>query len=209
MDSMFEITMPVESGCNAQLADPYLLNYYEQADNRIIWLDTELTESGIEIAKKIMMWNLEDSDKNVPVEERKPIKLMLMSPGGDIYAMLSLSDTIRLSKTPVYTCVFGLAASAASVLLISGHKRFCMPTAHAMWHSGSAGVSGTMNQVKDASKHLDVIETQMKQLLLERTKVDAKKFKKVQDQDWYLTAADMIEWGFVDKVVEDLDEILS
>lgn len=205
---LFEIKMPVDTGCNMKLPDPYLLNYYEQIDNRIIWLDHELTEEGIEIVKKIMMWNLDDNDKNIPVENRKPIKLMLMSPGGDVYTMLSLIDAIKLSKTPVWTCSFGLAASAACMLLMSGHKRFCMPTSHAMWHAGSAGMSGTMTQVKDTSKHLDVLETQMQDILFNSTKVDKKKFKKVQDSDWYLTAADMVEWGFVDKIVESLDEIL-
>lgn len=205
----FEITMPsADTGCNMKLPDPYVMNYYEQLDNRIVWLDHELDESGIEIAKKILLWNLEDNDKNIPVEQRKPIKLMLMSPGGDVYVMLSLIDVIRLSKTPVWTCSFGIAASAACMLLMVGHKRFCMPTSHAMWHAGYAGLEGTNNQVKDASKHLDVMDTQARDLLFECTKVDAKKYKKVKDSDWYLSAKDMVEWGFVDKIVEDLDEIL-
>lgn len=205
---LFEIKMPVDTGCNLKLPDPYLLNYYEQVDNRIIWLDHELTEEGIEIVKKILTWNLEDNDKNIPVEDRKPIKLMLMSPGGDVYTMTSIIDTIRLSKTPVWTCAFGLAASAACLLLMSGHKRFCMPTAHAMWHAGSAGMSGTMSQVQDTTNHLNVLESQMNEMLFERTKVDKKKFNKVKKSDWYMDAGEMVEWGFVDKIVESLDEIL-
>lgn len=205
---MFEIALPADTGCNMKLPDPYLLNYYEQLDNRILWLDRELSEDGIEIAKKIMMWNLEDSDKGIPPEQRQPIMLMLMSPGGDVYTMLSLIDTIRLSKTPVWTCAFGLAASAACMLLMSGHKRFCMPYSHAMWHAGSAGLEGTSGQVKDASKHLSVMEDQMRDLLFACTKVDKKKYKKVQDSDWYMTASEMVEWGFADKIVEDLSEIL-
>lgn len=205
---IMELELPVGTGANKQLPDPYLINYYEQAENRTIWLDTELGESGVEIVKKIMRWNYEDKDMGLAPEDRKPIRVVLMSPGGDIYAMLAILDAIMLSQTPVYTYVVGQAASAACVILLSGHKRYAFPHSHAMWHSGSAGMSGTMGQIQDVTKHLDVVEDQMSKFLLDKTHITAKQLKKYKDRDWYFTADQMLEYGMVDAIVESLDEIL-
>lgn len=203
-----DIQLPEGTGCNLQLPDPYLLSWYEQSENRTLWLDKELTEESVELTKKIIRWNVEDDDKNIPVESRVPIKVILASPGGDLYTMLGIADAILMSKTPVYTCAVSLAASAACVILVVGHKRFAFPHAHGMWHSGSAGLSGSMEQVQSATKHLDGIESQMQELLLNKTKIDAKKLKRMKDKDWYFTAEEMLENGLVDRIVSSVNEII-
>lgn len=205
---LLEISLPSETGATEHLADPVLLNYYEQLENRTLWIDSEIDDSTIEVAKKIMRWNSEDADHNIPIEERRPIKIMLSSSGGDTYTMLAIIDTIRLSQTPVYTCAVTLAASAACAILISGHKRFAFPYANVMWHSGSGGLTGTLQQIQSASKHLDDIEDKMQEFFLERTKVDIKKYRRQKDKDWYFDANEMLENGLIDSIVQSLDEIL-
>lgn len=202
------VILPPESGANMKIPDPYLLNYYEQAEERVLWLDKEVDEDSVEIVKKILYWNMRDNDMNIPAEERKPIRLMIVSPGGDIYAMLAIMDTVLMSKTPVYTCVVSLAASAAFAILLAGHKRFAFPHSHGMWHSGSAGISGSMEQVQSATKHLDGIEDQMTEFFLDRTKVPSRVLKKYKDRDWYMTAREMLENGVINRIINTVDEIL-
>lgn len=203
------VVLPTDSGANMKLPDPYLLNYYEQAEERVLWLDKEVDEDCIEIAKKIIYWNMRDDDMEISVDKRKPIRLMIVSPGGDVYTMLAIMDSVAMSKTPVYTCVVSLAASAAFAILLAGHKRFAFPHAHGMWHSGSAGISGSMEQVQSATKHLDGIEDQMTEFFLSRTKVPARVLKKYKDKDWYMTAKEMLENGVIDRIVGAVDEILQ
>ena len=204
----FEIQIPAGSGANKQLPDPYLLNYYESVDNRILWIDSAVSEDTIEIAKKIVRWNAEDDDASIPIENRMPIKLYIASGGGDAYAMLVVLDAILSSQTPVYTVNMGLAASAACVLLIAGHKRFAMPHSHALWHSGSGGLSGTMEQLQSATKHFDTMDSQLQDLFLSKTKIDLKTYKKQKDKDWYFTADQMLDGGLVDVIVSSVNEIL-
>ncbi|OUN23638.1 hypothetical protein B5G34_00625 [Flavonifractor sp. An82] len=204
----FEIQIPAGSGANKQLPDPYLLNYYESVDNRILWIDSAVSEDTIEIAKKIVRWNAEDDDASIPIENRMPIKLYIASGGGDAYAMLVVLDAILSSQTPVYTVNMGLAASAACVLLIAGHKRFAMPHSHALWHSGSGGLSGTMEQLQSATKHFDTMDAQLQDLFLSKTKIDLKTYKKQKDKDWYFTADQMLDGGLVDVIVSSVNEIL-
>lgn len=206
MDCM-DIMIPADVS-NLKLPDPSLLNHYQMSEERVLWVDGEVVECSTEFVKKIMLWNMEDNDKSIPVEERKPIKVMLLSPGGDIYVMLAILNAIRLSKTPVWTCNVSFAASAACAILLAGHKRFCFPMSHAMWHSGSAGLVGSMEQVQSASKHLDCIETEMSKFLLDRTKISGRLLKKQKDKDWYFDAKEMLEYGIADHIVESFDEII-
>lgn len=207
MDTL-EIKVPAGSGAKMQLPDPYLLNYYESADNRILWLDSDVSETTVEIAKKIIYWNAQDDDASIADEKRTPIKLYIVSGGGDAYSMLVVLDAILSSRTPVYTVNMGLAASAACVLLIAGHKRFAMPHSHALWHSGSGGLSGTMEQLQSATKHFDTMDTQLQDLFLSKTKIDLKTYKKQKDKDWYFTADQMLDGGLVDVIVSSVNEIL-
>ena len=207
MDTL-EIKVPAGSGANMQLPDPYLLYYYESADNRILWLDSDVSETTVEIAKKIIYWNAQDDDASIADEKRTPIKLYIVSGGGDAYSMLVVLDAILSSRTPVYTVNMGLAASAACVLLIAGHKRFAMPHSHALWHSGSGGLSGTMEQLQSATKHFDTMDAQLQDLFLSKTKIDLKTYKKQKDKDWYFTADQMLDGGLVDVIVSSVNEIL-
>ena len=97
---------------NLHLPDPSLLQFYKNYDNRIIWIDDEITEMTLEYAKMIMQWNFEDKQNNIPIEERKPIKILFFSPGGSLEVNNSLVDTITLSETKVIGINVGVAASS-------------------------------------------------------------------------------------------------
>lgn len=201
MDEYFDLEFPNDCGANLQLADPALVTYYQNISERVLWLDSVVDENTVELTKKIMIWNAEDDRANIPVEDRRVIHLYILSGGGAIYQMVALMDAIMNSKTPVYTYNMGLAASAACVILVSGHKRFATKHSHAMWHSGAAGLEGTMEQIQSASKHLDRLEDQMRDFLIERTKIDLKLYKKYKDKDWYMDASDQLDLGIVDQII--------
>ena len=86
---------------NLNLPDPALLQFYRNHENRIIWIDTEISEDTLEYAKMIMQWNFEDKINNVPIEDRKPIKIIFFSPGGDLEVNNCLVDTITMSQTKI------------------------------------------------------------------------------------------------------------
>ena len=71
-----------------QLPDPYLVNYWRLADNRIYYINDEINEETLEIQKDIITINIEDRDKKV--EDRKPIIILINSPGGGIFRKLCL-----------------------------------------------------------------------------------------------------------------------
>lgn len=191
---------------NLQLPSPELLTYYRNLEDRVIWIDYGVDESILEISKLIMHFNKEDKD--VPVEQRKPIKLLLYSYGGDGQACFSLLDVIALSKTPVYTINMGVAMSAGLLILLAGHKRFCLKNSTALAHSGSGGASGTFEQTEAQMKDYKRFVDTMRNYIIEQTNIDTKTLNKYKNKEWYLYSEDQVKYGIVNKIIDDIDEIL-
>ena len=191
---------------NIQLPSPELLTFYRNLEDRVIWIDYGVDESILEVSKQIMYFNKEDKD--VPVEQRKPIKLLLYSYGGDGQACFSLLDVIALSKTPVYTINMGVAMSAGLLILLAGHKRFCLKNSTALAHSGSGGASGTFEQTEAQMKDYKRFVDTMRNYIIERTNIDTKTFNKHKNKEWYIYSEEQIQYGICHQIVEDIDDIL-
>lgn len=74
-------------------------------------IDDDLLES---VCLYIFKFNTEDKD--IPVEKRKPIWIILNSVGGSVTFGMGLLDCIRYSITPVNCLVINMAASMANGL---------------------------------------------------------------------------------------------
>ena len=201
-----EIAIP-KSVENLNLPAPELVQYYEDLENRTIWIQGEIDGALLDLHSKLKRWNAEDKD--VPLENRIPIKLFIFSPGGDLAVTMNTVSMIRLSKTPVYTYNMGECFSGAFVLLIAGHKRFALPYSRAMCHSGSGLVGGTYQQTDNAMKDYKAQVKVMKQFILERTTIPPKMLNTKMGDDWYLSLDEQLANGVVDEVVEDMSVLIG
>lgn len=194
-----------ESVANMQLPDPTLRDHYRYEEDRIFWLDEGVGDCATDLIRMIIRCNKEDTGK--AVEDRKPIKVFIDSPGGDVTFMWSLIRTMEISKTPVWTINYCTAYSAAAEILASGHKRFAFPGSHVMIHLGSCAYSGDVANVESTKKYFDNLSKKTVDHLLERTKIESKMFKKKTMTDWFLDEDEALKNGVVDKIITDLDEI--
>lgn len=201
----FQIGIPDE---DLVLPNPGLLEFYNDVRNRVIYLDQDV-ESGmtIEAQKLILAWNKEDKD--VPVEERKPIKIMLYTYGGEVSAYLQLVDIILLSKTPVWTINLGVAYSAGFDILLAGHKRYCLERSQALFHLGSSSISGTGTQVQDHAKNYEKMMKGFGEWVLSRTKITKELYNRKKKNEWFFDAKEQVEYGIVDAIVTDIDTLLN
>ena len=194
-----------EQVANMQLPDPDLRDYYRDQEDRIFWLDGDVDESTLELVKMIIRCNREDKGK--ATDERKPIKLMIDSGGGDVQVMLAVIKAMNISKTPIHTINYCNAMSAAGNILAAGHKRYSMPGCIVMVHSGSCQYSGTIEQAESMKKYGDALVKRANEEFLSRTKIDAKKLKKKGASDWYLDENEALEYGIIDAIITDFDEV--
>lgn len=182
------------------------LTSYRMDKKRIVYLDSpEIDFNAVKIHKEIMKWNLEDRD--VPVDERKPIWLLIFCYGGIADVMWSIIDTIEMSTTPVYTVNIGVSDSAASLIFMSGKKRFVFPNGHVTIHEGSASMSGDSIKVLDASDSYRKTIQMMRDFILGHSKITKQLLTKKRSNDWQLSADECLEHGVCDVIVHSLDEI--
>lgn len=194
------------SVANLQLPDPYLRNYYLDEQERIYWVDREIDAPTLDLVKFIIKCNKADAGK--PVDERKRILIMIDSPGGSVEVLSSMIGAIKISKTPVYTCCYCTAYSAAADLLACGHKRFALPMTNVMFHMGSCMYQGSQNDVEKAKKFYDRMGKNIVDYVISRTKFDNRFLKKLKTDDMYLNEEEALNYGVIDKIIEDFDEII-
>lgn len=207
MNDLMKIMIPNDLE-NMQLPSPELLTYYKNLEHRVIWLDSSVDDMWLEYEKQIIEWNRED--KKIPVEKRKPIKLMFFSYGGQIDINYSFIDLIQKSKTPIWGINMGQACSAACFIFIACHKRLAMPRSSYLIHQGGVdgGFSGTYEQVVAAIMEYQRQVEELGEYLLAHTKITQEMLDEKFASEWYLTAEDAVELGVADKIIDNIDEIL-
>lgn len=191
---------------DSRLPDPDNLSYYILEKERKIYLDIGICPEVLQIQRMLMRWNMED--RGIEKNKRKPIYIYIMSYGGDLDYMWTLVDTIKLSVTPVVTINLGVAASAASLIFISGHHRKMLPNAKVIIHEGSAQMAGDAVKVMDASDSYRKELKRMKDFILAETRIPAATLNRRKNNDWTIDAAYCLANGVCDEVVQSLDDIL-
>ncbi len=189
-----------------KLPAPEMVNYWRLAENRIFYIDFEIDESVLEIQRSIIAINI--ADKDILVENRLPIKIYLDTPGGLLSETMSLATVMIMSKTPVITVNIAESYSGGCLLLLAGHKRYTLPYAKAMLHTGSGGTVGTYEQTEQAQKNYKKQIDEMGSYILERSGMDEKIYKKNKAKDWYMDANEQKQYGIVHEIVTSLDEII-
>lgn len=185
---------------------PDLVSYYKLEKERKLYLENEVDSRALMIQRMILRWNMEDA--GLPVGERTPIRLYIFSPGGEVDYMWSLVDVIQASETPVITINMGVAASAAGLIYLAGHRRLMMRRSKLVIHEGSARMAGDAVKVLDAGESYKKNIRQMKEFILSRTGISASALSKQRCHDWELDSAYCLEHGVCDAVVEKMSDIL-
>ena len=203
---MDKLIVPVPEIANHQLPDASLLQFYNDLENRIYWIDDEINTYSYDLIQYILKWNREDKD--IPISERKPIRLIFCSPGGDLDVEEAIVSIINLSKTPIYGIAISCVASAASLIYLSCHKKYALPNAYWILHRGSCNISGTYDQVMVAMEDYALQVEKMMEFYQTHTKFTKAEIENNMGTDWYVRLDTALEKGMVDELVTDLEVLL-
>lgn len=207
IDSFVNALLADSVDSNMQLPDPTLAQYYQDLANRVIWIDGEINGSTLDVISKIIFWNRED--KNIPIQERKPIRLFFMSVGGELDVEEAIVSIIKLSKTPVYGIAIGVVASAASLIYLSCHRRFALTNAYFIFHRGSmSGLEGNYNEIQAAMEDYRAQIEKMEKFYIENTSYPEEIVKEKIKTDWYIHIEEAMKYGVVTDLIEDIDILL-
>ncbi|GAA2225309.1 ATP-dependent Clp protease proteolytic subunit [Herbiconiux moechotypicola] len=137
------------------------------------------------------------------------IALWIQSPGGSVPAMLAIRDVMHLIPCDVSTLVLGIAYSAGQFLLSSGTpgKRRALPHSRVLMHQGSAGIGGTAVDIElQAGDLRHTRDTVLGLIAADTGQPIERVFEDSLHDRWY-TAAEALDYGFIDEIVGDFATI--
>jgi ATP-dependent Clp protease protease subunit len=164
---------------------------------RILFLGSEVNDA---IANSLVAQMLYlDSEDN-----SKPIYLYINSPGGSVTAGLAIYDTIQYVKSEVVTICVGLAASMGAFLLGAGTKgkRLALPHSRIMIHQPLGGTSQRQaSDIEIEAREILRIKDMLNQSMADMTGQGLAKIEKDTDRDYFMSAAEAVQYGLIDRVI--------
>lgn len=174
--------------------------YSRLLNDRIIFLGEEINSVSANLVVAQLL-HLESQDAE------KDISLYINSPGGEVYSGLAILDTMNFIKPQVSTICVGMAASMAAVLLSAGAKgkRFCLPHSKVMIHQPSGGAQGQQTEIEIVAEEIKKTRRELNQILSDASGQPIEKVQADTERDNYLTAAEALDYGLIDRIVTSRD----
>ncbi|NJN17641.1 MAG: ATP-dependent Clp protease proteolytic subunit [Oscillochloris sp.] len=140
-------------------------------------------------------------------DPERDIWLYINSPGGVIRAGLAIYDTMQIISPQVATVCVGRCASMATVLLCGGAKgkRFALPNATIHSHPAGGGAEGYAPDVEIHVNEMLRLQRMIRQIMADHTGQTFERIEQDFNRDAYLTAAQAIEYGLIDSILEPQD----
>jgi len=141
----------------------------------------------------------------------KDVQLYINSPGGSVTAGLAIYDTMQFINCDVSTLCIGQAASMGALLLAGGakDKRFCLPNSSVMIHQPSGGSQGQASDIEIQAKEILYLRERMNEIMAHHTEKSVEQISSDTERDFFMTPADAVSYGIIDKVQEPRSAALA
>ncbi len=141
----------------------------------------------------------------------KDIHLYINSPGGSVTSGMAIYDTMQFIKPDVSTLCIGQAASMGALLLAGGAKgkRYCLPHSRMMIHQPLGGFQGQASDIDIHAKEILMVRDRLNGILSKHTGQSIEKVAGDTDRDNFMSATQAVEYGLVDRVIEDRNDAIS
>jgi len=177
--------------------------YSRLLKDRIIFLGGPIDDAvaNVVIAQLLFLSN-EDA--------KADISFYVNSPGGSISAGLAIYDTMQFIRCDVATYSIGLSASMGAVLLAGGtkDKRFLLPNSRVLLHQPLIGgvLEGAATDLSIEAAEIIRLRERLYQIIASHTSQPPEQIEKDCDRNKWLDAAQALEYGLADKILERMPE---
>ncbi len=170
--------------------------------DRVVFLTGEVNDQMADlVVAQLLFLESEDPDKD--------IYLYINSPGGAVTAGLAIYDTMQYIKPDVCTLCMGQACSMGSFLLTGGAhgKRYALPHASIMIHQPLGGFRGQASDILIHANEIQRVKKTLNGILSEHTGKPLEVIERDTDRDNFLTAAEALEYGIIDKIIANREQL--
>ena len=143
-------------------------------------------------------------------DPRADIRLLINSPGGSVPGMLGIRDCMNAVPNDVVTVNVGMAYSAGQFLLSSGAKgkRHILRHSKVLLHQGSGGIGGTAMDIAIQAEDLRRTRDTVLGLIAADTGQSVEQVELDSRRDRWFSAEESVAYGFVDHIVDNINEFM-
>jgi ATP-dependent protease ClpP protease subunit len=157
----------------------------------------------VRIYDEIGFWGINPSDIVDMIEaiDGDRIELRVNSPGGNVFDGIAIMSALMALDKPVDAYVDGIAASIASVFLMSS-KNITMPqNTRIMIHDPFAMVGGNAVELRKQADLLDMVKTDIVATYRRNVNISSDKISDMMSQETFISARDAVDMGFAHNFV--------
>jgi ATP-dependent Clp endopeptidase proteolytic subunit ClpP len=129
------------------------------------------------------------------------LEVEINSGGGSVFSASEIYTALKSYKENVTVKIVGLAASAASVIAMSGKKIIMSPTAQIMIHNSSTVAEGDYREMEHTADVLKTINDTIANAYRIRTGMNQEELLALMDKETWLSAKKALEYNFIDEVM--------
>jgi len=158
------------------------------------------------IYDEIGLWGVQAKDFRTSLANVKSavINVEINSPGGDVFAGLSIYNMLRASGKEIVVKVMGVAASAASLIAMAGDKIQMPKNTMMMIHNPWSFAMGNADELRDTADTLDKIGASLLGTYVAKTGMAEAEMKALLAKDTWLTADEALEMGFATEITDEI-----
>ena len=170
--------------------------YSRLLKDRIIFLGTPIDD---QIANLVVaeLLHLESEEPD------RDISIYINSPGGSVYAGLSIYDAMQFVRPEIQATCVGLAVAMGALLLAGGTKgkRMALPNAKILIHQVSGGFEGQATDIEIQAREVISVKRRLEEILAEHSGQPLERVSKDMERDYFMTAEEAREYGIIDRVI--------
>lgn len=136
------------------------------------------------------------------LDSKAPLDLRLNSPGGSVFDAVAIYNALQRHEGPVTVTIDGIAASAASYIAMAGDTVVMPENTFLMIHDPSGMVMGNAGDMRSMAEALDKIAGSLVRGYAAKSGRPDEGIAALMAAETWLDAADALELGLADKVIE-------
>ncbi|EPI26153.1 endopeptidase Clp [Enterococcus faecium LA4B-2] len=128
------------------------------------------------------------------------IVIKLNSPGGDVFEGIEIYNYLKTHASKITVEVTGLAASAATFILMAADEATMNIGTSVMIHEASTFAWGNKQEIQKTMNALETIDDSILSIYADKTGQSTEQLKEWMNEEKWFTADEAVKFGFADSV---------
>jgi ATP-dependent protease ClpP protease subunit len=175
----------------ADASYPLILNFYSPVT----------IESCMALTSYLKQLDVKSKQLHIQYGKVFPINLHIQSGGGMLMPTFYVCDVIHNMDTPVHVYIDGFVASAASLIAVSGKKRYMTKHSFMLIHQLQSQSSGRLNEMKDEITNLDFFMRNAKDIYYQNSNITKEVLEKLLLDELWIDAQECLKYDLIDEII--------